>query len=194
MPALLPHKTPAYQRLLVNRPMVGKALLRRFPAFRAAMPLAAAFLAACFAMNPSAQAATAPSNIAVSATVMATCTNTVTPMAFGFYAGVQLDSTATITVTCTNTTPYNVGLSSGMAPAATVTTRRMTGAVTVFLAYALFSDSGRTTNWGATIGTDTVAGVGSGTGQVLTVYGRVAAGQFPAPGPYTDTIIATVVY
>jgi spore coat protein U-like protein len=156
--------------------------------------LSAVALSVSLAFSLSVQAATAPSNIAVSATVLATCTNTVTPMAFGVYVGVQSDSTSTITVTCTNTTTYNVGLSAGMAPAATVTTRRMTGAVTVFLAYALFSDSGRTTNWGATIGTDTVAGTGSGTGQVLTLYGRVAAGQFPAPGAYTDTIIATVIY
>jgi spore coat protein U-like protein len=156
--------------------------------------LSAVALLVSLAFSQSAPAATAPSNIAVSAIVMATCTNTVTPMAFGFYAGVQSDSTASVTVTCTNTTSYNVGLSSGMAPAATVITRRMTGGVGVFLGYALFSDTGRTSNWGSTIGTDTVTGVGSGAGQVLTIYGRVAAGQFPAPGAYTDTIIATVIY
>lgn len=147
-------------------------------------------LAFCFGAN----AASAPSNIAVSATVQATCTNTATPLAFGIYTGVQSDSSATITVTCTNTTPYTVGLNAGTAPAATVTSRRMTGAATVFLAYALFSDTGRITNWGTTAGTDTVAGTGTGNGQVLTIYGRAAAGQFPAPGVYTDTIIATVTY
>jgi spore coat protein U-like protein len=156
--------------------------------------LSAVALLVSLGFSLSVQAATAPANIAVTATVMKTCTNAVTPMAFGFYAGVQLDSTASVTVTCTNTTPYNVGLSSGMAPAATVTTRRMTGGVGVFLGYALFSDTGRTTNWGSTTGADTVTGTGTGIGQVLTIYGRVAAGQFPAPGDYTDTIIATVIY
>ena len=149
---------------------------------------------AAIGLSQFAGAATAPSNIAVSATVQATCTNTATPLAFGVYTGVQSDSTATITVTCTNTTPYTVGLNAGTAPAATVTTRRMTGAVGVFLAYALSSDAGRATNWGTTVGTDTVAGTGTGIAQPLTIYGRVAAAQFPAPGAYTDTIIATVTY
>jgi spore coat protein U-like protein len=139
-------------------------------------------------------AATAPSTVAVSATVQASCTNTATPLAFGTYSGVQSDSTAVITVTCTNTTPYTVGLNAGTSPSATVTSRRMTGAVGVFLAYALFSDAGRTANWGTTVSTDTVAGTGTGAGQALTIYGRVAAAQFPAPGAYTDTIIATVTY
>jgi spore coat protein U-like protein len=146
------------------------------------------------AFNFSAQAATAHSNVAVSATVQATCNNTATPLAFGTYSGVQSDSTAIITVTCTNTTPYTVALNAGTSPGATVTTRRMTGAVGVFLAYALFSDAGRTINWGTTVGTDTVAGTGTGAAQPLTIYGRVAAGQFTAPGAYTDTIIATVTY
>jgi spore coat protein U-like protein len=151
-------------------------------------------LSVTLAFNFSAQAATAPSSIAVSANVQATCTNTATPLAFGTYSGVQSDSTAIVTVTCTNTTSYTVALNAGTATTATVTTRRMTGAVGVFLAYALFSDAGRTINWGTTVGTDTVAGTGTGTAQPLTIYGRVAAGQFPAPGAYTDTIIATVTY
>jgi spore coat protein U-like protein len=156
--------------------------------------LSAVALLAGLAFNFSADAATAPSTVAVSATVQATCTNTATPMAFGVYTGVQSDSTAIITVTCTNTTPYTVGLNAGTAPTATVTTRRMTGAVGVFLAYSLFSDAGRATNWGTTVGTDTISGTGTGAGQALTIYGRVAAAQFPAPGAYTDTIIATVTY
>lgn len=140
------------------------------------------------------QAATAPSNIAVSATVQATCLNTATPLAFGTYTGVQLDASASITVTCTNTTGYTVGLNAGTAAAATVLTRKMTGGAGVFLNYAAYSDTGRATNWGATTGTDTVAGTGTGAGQVLTIFGRIAASQFVAPGVYNDTLIATVTY
>jgi spore coat protein U-like protein len=156
--------------------------------------LSAVVLLAGMVLNFSVHAATVPSNVAVSANVQATCTNTATPLAFNVYSGVQSDSTAIVTVTCTNTTPYTVALNAGTAPTATVTTRRMTGAVGVFLNYALFSDAARTTNWGTTVGTDTIAGTGTGAGQPLTIYGRVAAGQFPAPGAYTDTIIATVTY
>ena len=148
------------------------------------------------ALSPQAFAATATNTFAVSSTVQATCIISATPMAFGPYAGVQLDSTSTVTITCTNTTPYNVGLNAGLGitPAATVTTRKMTGAVGVFLNYAMFSDAGRSTNWGNTVATDTVAGTGNGAAQPITVYGRVPAGQFVAPGSYTDTITATVTY
>ena len=138
--------------------------------------------------------ATATTTFAVSATVPATCIVSATPMAFGSYTGVLINTvTSTITVTCTNTTPYNVGLSAGLATGATVTTRKMTSGANT-LGYSLFSDSGRTQNWGVTIGTDTVAGTGNGAAQVLTVYGQVAAGQYVTPATYTDTITATVTY
>ncbi|MDI1238536.1 MAG: spore coat protein U domain-containing protein [Polaromonas sp.] len=141
-------------------------------------------------------AATAPSNIAVSATVQATCTTTATSLAFGTYTGAQADATATITVTCTNTTAYSVGLDAGLGttPAATVTTRHMNGPAAAGLAYTLKSVSQTGSNWGNTPPTDTVAGTGSGSGQPITVYGRVAAGQLVTPGAYADTITATVTY
>jgi spore coat protein U-like protein len=60
--------------------------------------------------------------------------------------------------------------------------------------YALYSNAGRTTNWGNTVGTDTVSGTGNGTGQALTVYGRVPPQSTPAPGAYSDTITVTVTY
>lgn len=62
------------------------------------------------------------------------------------------------------------------------------------LAYALYSDSGRTTNWGNTVSTDTVPGTGNGSAQTLTVYGRIAAAQYVTPGSYADTITATITY
>ncbi len=143
----------------------------------------------------SAVAATTTTTFAVTATVQATCVVSATSMAFGTYTGVLLASTtSTVSVTCTNTTPYNVGLNAGLATGATVTARKMTGPAGALLGYSLFSDSGRTTNWGNTVGTDTVTGTGNGSAQALTVYGQVAAGQYLAPGAYTDTITATVTY
>jgi spore coat protein U-like protein len=142
----------------------------------------------------SAMAATATTTFAVTATVQATCVVSATAMAFGTYTAVVANGTSTVSVTCTNTTTYNVGLNAGLATGATVTTRKMTGPASALLGYSLFSDAARTTNWGQTIGTDTVAGTGNGSAQVLTVYGNVAAGQYVAPGAYTDTITATVTY
>jgi hypothetical protein len=50
------------------------------------------------------------------------------------------------------------------------------------LGYVLTSDALHAVNWGGTISTDTVAGIGNGAAQAITVYGQVAAGQYVAPG------------
>jgi spore coat protein U-like protein len=139
-------------------------------------------------------AATVTTTFGVTATVQATCLVSAASLAFGTYTGAVVDTASTVSVTCTNTTPYNVGLSVGLATGATVTTRKMTGPASALLSYSLFSDSSRTLNWGQTIGTDTVTGTGNGAAQAISVFGRLTAGQFVAPGAYTDTITATVTY
>ena len=71
----------------------------------------------------------------------------------------------------------------------------MTGPGSALLNYKLFSNTLLSTNWGNTVGTDTVAGVGTGLLTSLTVYGQVPAGQTgKPPGSYTDTITATITY
>jgi len=141
-------------------------------------------------------AATATSTMTVQMTITATCTvNSATSMNFGTQGvlSTNVDQTSTIQVTCTNTTPYNIGLDAGTGTGATVATRKMTsGAVTVN--YTLYSNSGRTTVWGNTVGTDTQAATGNGAAQSYTVYGRVPSQAAPAPGTYSDTITITVTY
>lgn len=140
----------------------------------------------------SALASTASANIAVSATVNANCIISANALTFAAYTGAVDNATTTISVTCTNTTPYNVGLDAGKTTGATVLTRQMLNG-TAALNYALFSNSGMTTNWGNTTGS-WVGGTGSGAAQTLTVYGQIAASQYVTPGSYSDTIIATVNY
>ena len=139
-------------------------------------------------------AATVNNTFGVTATVESSCLVSATTMAFGSYTGAAATATSAVSVTCTNSTPYNVGLSAGGAQGATVTARKMTGPASALLSYGLFSDSSRTVNWGQTVGTDTVAGIGTGAVQALTVYAQTGAGQYVAPGAYTDTITATVTY
>src|SRR6185369_1088632 len=108
--------------------------------------------------------------------IIATCTiNSASTLNFGNSIGVlsaNVDQQSTIQVTCTNTTPYNVGLNAGTGTGATVATRKLTsGANTVN--YTLYSNSGRTTVWGNTIGADTVAATGNGSAHNYTVYGRI---------------------
>src|SRR5258708_10671475 len=105
----------------------------------------------------------------------------------------NVDQQSTIQVQCTNTTPYNIGLDAGTGSGATVAARKMTsGATTVN--YTLYSNSTRTTLWGNTVGTDTVAATGNGAAQSYTVYGRVPPQAAPAPRTYNDTITVTVTY
>ena len=139
-------------------------------------------------------AATAINTFGVTATVQASCSISASTLSFGSYNGTVATATSAVSVTCTNSTPYNVGLSSGVASGATVAARKMTGPTSALLSYSLFSDPSRSINWGQTVGSDTNSGTGNGAVQVLTVYGQTPAGQYLAPGSYTDTITATITY
>jgi spore coat protein U domain-containing protein, fimbrial subunit CupE1/2/3/6 len=103
----------------------------------------------------------------------------------------NIDQTATITVTCTTNAPYNVGLDAGGG--ASINARRMINGTNT-VGYQLYRDTGRTTVWGNTVGTDTVAGTGNGTAQSLTVYGRVPPQTTPPAATYNDTVNVTVTY
>jgi spore coat protein U-like protein len=137
---------------------------------------------------------TVTTTFAITSTVLAGCSISAAPLAFGVYTGAQNDATSTISASCTKTTPYNIGLSAGTATGATVTTRRMSGPAGAQLAYSLSQDAGRTVNWGNTVGVSTKSGVGSGSTQSLTVYGRIAGAQLKSAGSYVDTIVATITY
>lgn len=138
---------------------------------------------------------TANFSFTVTATVITNCNVTASTLNFGTQGvlAANVDQTSPLQVQCTNTTPYNIGLDAGTGTGATVTTRKMTGASNT-ISYSLYSNSGRTTVWGNTIGTNTVSGTGSGTLQTSTVFGRVPLQTTPPPATYTDTIIATVTY
>ncbi|MFL9926022.1 spore coat U domain-containing protein [Herbaspirillum lusitanum] len=139
-------------------------------------------------------AATATGSLVITASVLASCTVVGSTIAFGAYSSTQVDQTGNIAVLCTNGTTYNVGLDAGAGTGASTTVRKMTGSGGGTLNYALYRDSGRTNNWGSTIGTDTQAGTGSGLLQNLTVYGRIASAQTPLAGTYTDTVTVTLTY
>jgi spore coat protein U-like protein len=156
----------------------------------------AALLAALFFFEHSgSRAATATGSFNVTVTIAATCVVTsATNLNFGSQGvlSANVNQTSTITVTCTNTTPYNIGLNQGVN-GSSVTTRQMSSG-SALINYSLFSNSGMTTNWGNSVGTNTVAATGNGSAQAFTVYGQIPAQTTPAPGTYTDTITITVTY
>lgn len=141
-------------------------------------------------------AATATTTFTVTATVAAACTISATDLAFGAYipaAALPTDGSSTVTTTCTLAAPYNIGLNAGTGAGATVAARKMTSGANL-LTYSLFQDAARLVVWGNTIGTDTVALVGTGLAVPTTVFGRIPALQNVAVGSYTDTITATVTF
>lgn len=156
--------------------------------------LLAAFAAVLGAAPVPARAATATTTMAVSATVPASCTVAVQPMAFGTYNSAQTDANSTISVTCTTGTGFSVGLDAGGGLGATVAQRHMTGPGGATLNYSLYNNVARTALWGNTLGTDVLSSIGTGSAQAITVYGRVPANQMPAPGLYTDSVTVTLTY
>jgi len=108
----------------------------------------------------------------------------------------NIDAVTSVTLTCTSGTDFDVGLSPGAAAGASASARSMTsaGGGSEVIGYALFSDAARTKNWGATSGTDTVTGTGTGSSQRLDVYGRVPPQTTPAAGAYRDTVQVTLTY
>ncbi len=148
-------------------------------------------------------AGTATANLSVTATVSATCSISTTALGFGTYDPVgansasPLDGTGSVIVTCTNGAPAAITLGQG-ANAGTGSTdaapvRRLKDTAGVFLSYALYQDTGHTTQWGNTSGTS-VAQTGTGSASSVTVYGRIAAAQNVASGAYSDTVVATVTF
>ena len=106
----------------------------------------------------------------------------------------NIDLPTTLSVTCTNLTTYNIGLDGGLNGSGVAARKMKGGPSNELINYSLFTNSGRTTNWGNTIGTDTVSATGNGALQSYTIYGRVPPQTTPKPGTYADTITLTVTY
>jgi len=149
-------------------------------------------------LSNSANAQTTSAQFTVQITIAGACqVNSATNMDFGTHGvlSANTDATSIVTVQCTNTTPFNIALSAGSGGSgATVTNRLMTGTGGATIGYSLYRTAARDTVWGTTVGTNTLAGTGTGAPQPFTVYGRVLPQNTPAPGVYTDTVTATISY
>lgn len=162
--------------------------------------LAAAGIGLAVLPTPRSEAATATGSMTVSATVLTACSVTPGALAFGNYdptSATAKDATASIGVTCTAGTAYTLGLDAGAGSGATTTARKMTlvaGSAT--LNYAIYNDSGRTTNWGNTSGTGALTGTSSlvSLTQTFTAYGRIPVSQTATAGAYADTVTVTLSY
>jgi spore coat protein U-like protein len=137
-----------------------------------------------------------PAAFTFSVTVISSCSLTATNMAFGTVGLLTSAKTAQnqITATCTATTPYTIGLNNGLYGSAPAARQMANGSNRV--TYGIYKDSGYTQIWGdLTLGTTAVqSATGTGGAQSFNGYGQVPAQTTPTPGPYSDTVVATVTY
>lgn len=162
--------------------------------------LSAAVLSS-LAFTGSAFAATATSNMSVSATVTNNCTISAGALAFGSYGidnvnGTNLDATATLSLQCTSGASTVITLGQGLHASGSSTDatpdRRMQ-AGSSFLSYSLYRLSDYSAQW-SNDAANGLAYTGQGTSSTVTVYGRVAGAQNVPAGSYTDTVIATITF
>ena len=136
-------------------------------------------------------------NLNVSSSVIANCTISTLPIAFGAYDPVGVNATTndddagSVIVACTKGTSATIGL--GLGSNASGAVRRMKDATTDYLTYELYQDTGRVTVWGTT-GTAllSIGAAPSKAPRTFAVYGRIPSGQDVPAGSYTDTVVATV--
>jgi spore coat protein U-like protein len=146
-----------------------------------------------------AQAGTATTTFAVTATVNSTCSTTATALAFPAYTpgGGAITQSSVVSVKCTKNTPYTVALNGGVG--GTVAQRLMSSGANT-LQYQLYTTAALGSVWGDGTGSSvTQPGTGAGiaTANALTVYGQVpdnATNQAAVPAAYTDTVTVTVSY
>ncbi len=135
----------------------------------------------------------------VTATIIAECNVSTSPLNFGNYDPVvtngaaPLDNTTLVNVYCTKATLATVSLDNGTW--VTGTTRRLKSAAANFLTYEMYKDSGHGTIWNAVnTNSGTSASKLTAINGGFTVYGRIPGGQDIPAGAYGDTVTVTVNY
>lgn len=144
--------------------------------------------------------AIATRNITLGGSVLAKCIiNNVTDMDFGEYDVLfskgDIFATARINARCVNGVSYIAKLNVGQGVGASFAQRYMMLDGNK-LSYNLYTDAQHLNVWGdGSYGTATVAGIGTGQDQSLTIYGMIPNNQ-PSirSGLYTDVIVVSLEY
>jgi len=149
----------------------------------------------------SAQAQTV--NVAVGANIVAACTLTQTPIAFGTYtptAPTALDATGSVSLTCTTGSIPNIAVSTGANFASS--TRNMASGLNR-LAYSVFLPSANTaaaacdylTAYPTTNPGFVLTAAPDNLARSYNLCGRIPAGQVTvATGTYSDTVVASIAF
>jgi spore coat protein U-like protein len=182
----------------LRKPMKNKLLKTR----TLGLAMAAVLATGSFCANSAPITATATANLQVTATIAASCSIATTPVAFGTIPtnGSQVSTDGTINVTCSTGTVAVVTLDEGVnklgysSPSNPFRTMKHSSAASV-IPYFLFSDNGNT-DFGTNVGAQNTL-IGTGAEQSINVHGTARVDEmmdFPVPGSYADTVVATVTY
>lgn len=156
------------------------------------------FALACAALSPAAFAQSASTTFDVTITITSVCTidtPAATDVAFGNHpsTATAIEAVGQLNVNCTPGTSYDIALDEGLnAGGAGIASRAMANNGDL-VPYQLYQDAARSTVWGDTLDTNTLAGTGTGAVQEFPVYGLVPSANFPA-ATYLDTVTATITY
>lgn len=138
--------------------------------------------------------ATTTGTLGVSATVAATCTVGGGTLSFGSYSPTSttdLSANTNFNLQCVNGTSYSIKLNNGLNFASN---RRMLNSQqsNAFLNYELYTTANMSSVWN---NSNFISGVGTGSSENITVYGKIFAGQNSAMvGNYSDLVTITVTF
>ena len=167
------------------------------------LAIVSAMLVGSAGVSATSYAGTATGTMAVSTSVLMSCTISAGAMTFASYdptATVDNDATATITSTCTAGGAAIITMSQGSRAQGGSTDAAPLRAMfngsegaPEDLLYQLYSDSAGGTVWGNTDATGKSI-TADGTAQTFTVYGRIPKDQTVTAGSFTDSVAVTLSY
>ncbi len=138
-------------------------------------------------------------DLAVSATVVSTCSISTSPVVMGSVDQFNISTltgTGALHVLCTNGAPGVITLNDGshadVSSAADVPLRAMVNAKGDLLKYSITQD-GASAIWGFGNATS-LAYTGTGSTENKSVYVSIAQGQNAPVGVYSDTVVATITF
>ena len=179
-----------------------KSMKTKFNQSKIKLAIASAIVAGSMGLSATSYAATDTDTMAVSTSVLMSCTISAGAMTFGSYdpsASTDNDATATIISTCTSGGAAKITMSQGTAALTgstdSVPLRAMktAGDFPEFLGYHLYTDDDRAIVWGNTDATGKAI-TADGSAQNYTAYGRIPHSQPVSAGTFTDTVGVTLTY
>ena len=111
----------------------------------------------------------------------------------GFASTATLNSSGAFSITCTTSAPFTLALDKGLGQS--ISSRFMTlsgGSATI--RYQIYQDAAHSTIFGDGTTGSARGGVGTGTAQLIDLFGQIPSQNISAVGSYSDSISVTTVF